>query len=136
MLCLNIIGGIVLFFACLFSYGQYYTGKSGFLPFMHFQKYGIQLEDIPNLTDKTILITGANSGLGFSSAKILALKNATVVMTARSLSKCNEARKELISHHPEISKNLICEEIDLGSLQSIKDFSERYKKNQTDQFIL
>jgi len=129
MLILNIIGGIVLFFACLFTYAQYNTGKSGVLPFMHFQPYGIKLEDIPNLTDKTILITGANSGLGLSSAKILALKNATIVMTARSLSKCNEARKELISLHPEISKNLICDELDLGSLQSIKDFSERYKKS-------
>jgi len=49
-------------------------------------------------------------------------------MTARSLSKCNEARKELLMHHPEISKNLICEEIDLGSLQSIKDFFRKIQK--------
>ncbi|NCC34238.1 MAG: SDR family NAD(P)-dependent oxidoreductase, partial [Chloroflexia bacterium] len=36
--------------------------------------------DIPDLTDKVVVITGANSGLGFESARTLASKGATIVM--------------------------------------------------------
>ena len=47
--------------------------------------------DIPDQTGKIVVVTGANSGLGFESAKALAGKGATVVMTARSLAKGEQA---------------------------------------------
>ena len=39
-----------------------------------------ETSNIPNLTGKTALITGANSGLGYYTAKALAEKNAHVVI--------------------------------------------------------
>ena len=41
-------------------------------------------EKIPDLTGKTFLVTGANSGIGFQAAKQLALKNANVTIASRN----------------------------------------------------
>ena len=43
--------------------------------------------DIPDLTHKTAVVTGANSGLGLESAKALAGAGAHVVMAARNQEK-------------------------------------------------
>ena len=45
-----------------------------------------ETSNIPNLMGKTALITGANSGLGYYTAKALAEKNAHVVIACRSVS--------------------------------------------------
>lgn len=50
--------------------------------------------------DKVIIITGANTGLGLEAARLLAIKNATVVMACRDMQKC-----EKVNHN--ISTNLI-----------------------------
>ena len=49
------------------------------------------LSDIPDLSGKTTFITGANSGLGYYTAKALAEKNAHVVLACRTLEKANSA---------------------------------------------
>ena len=41
-------------------------------------------QDIPDMTGKIVIITGANSGLGLESTKALAAKGATVVMACRN----------------------------------------------------
>ena len=45
---------------------------------------GWTAEDIPDGTGKTVIITGANAGLGYSAAKLLALKGYHVIMGCRS----------------------------------------------------
>ena len=37
-------------------------------------------ENIPELSGKTAIVTGSNSGIGFEAAKALAKKNAMVIM--------------------------------------------------------
>src|SRR5215471_7710629 len=41
-------------------------------------------QDIPDQTGRTVLVTGANSGLGLRSAQVLASKGARVLMACRS----------------------------------------------------
>ena len=41
-------------------------------------------QDVPDQTGRTVLITGANSGLGLRSAQVLAGKGARVLMACRS----------------------------------------------------
>lgn len=48
-----------------------------------------------DLTDKTVLITGANSGLGFEAARAMASKGASVVLIGRDKTKVDTARAEL-----------------------------------------
>jgi len=87
--------------------------------------YNWSQKDIPNLTDKVVVITGANSGLGFESAKTLAGKGATVVMTARNLSKGQKAFDEILEQHPTASLDLM--KLDVGDLTSVRTFVDAFK---------
>ena len=53
-------------------------------------------QDIPDLTGKIVVVTGANSGLGFESSKVLAEKGATGMMTARNMDKGEQARADIL----------------------------------------
>ncbi len=92
------------------------------------KKWGVQ--DIPEQKGKTIIITGATSGLGKEATRVLAKKNATVIMAVRNTQKAemvvSEIRKEYANVKIDIRK------LDLGSLDSISSFAkevlENYKK--------
>lgn len=45
---------------------------------------------------KVIIITGSNTGLGKEAARLLAIKNATVVMACRDMEKCEKVLKDII----------------------------------------
>jgi NAD(P)-dependent dehydrogenase (short-subunit alcohol dehydrogenase family) len=51
--------------------------------------------DIPDQTGRTVLVTGANSGLGLRSAEALAGKGATVLMACRNPARAEEARAKV-----------------------------------------
>ena len=42
------------------------------------------IKQINNLKGKTAIVTGANSGIGFETAKVLAHKNAKVIFACRN----------------------------------------------------
>lgn len=50
----------------------------------------------PDLTGKVIVVTGANAGIGKETAAAIATMGATVVMTARSRSKGEDALAEVL----------------------------------------
>jgi NAD(P)-dependent dehydrogenase (short-subunit alcohol dehydrogenase family) len=75
-------------------------------------------ESIPNLTGKTALITGANSGLGLESARALAGKGAHVILAARSEEKGKQARDEIAAEHPLASLEILA--LDLSNLSSLR----------------
>lgn len=81
--------------------------------------------DIPDLTGKVIVVTGANSGLGFESSRVMAEKGGTVVMTARNMQKGEKARAEILQAHPAASIDLI--QLDVGSLASVREFVAAFK---------
>jgi NAD(P)-dependent dehydrogenase (short-subunit alcohol dehydrogenase family) len=74
--------------------------------------------DIPNLTGKTAVVTGANSGLGLESAKALSGAGAHVVMAARNQEKAQAAFDEITATYPDASLEIV--ELDLGSQESTK----------------
>ncbi len=81
--------------------------------------------DIPDLTGKVIVVTGANSGLGFESAKTFAEKGATVVMTARNMSKGEKAKTDILQAHPRATVDLM--QLDVGNLASVREFVDTFK---------
>lgn len=76
------------------------------------------INDIPNLTGKTAVVTGANGGLGFETAKQLAGAGAHVVMAARNQEKARGAFQLVKEAHPDASIEIV--ELDLGSLASVE----------------
>ncbi len=83
--------------------------------------------DIPDLTGKTAVITGANGGLGYESALALARKGAHVVMAARDQEKARRAAERIQESCANASLEI--EPLDLGSLSSVADSAKRIVSN-------
>ncbi|MFT4740916.1 MAG: NAD(P)-dependent dehydrogenase (short-subunit alcohol dehydrogenase family) [Algoriphagus sp.] len=79
-------------------------------------------KDIPNQKDRTIIITGASSGLGKEAAKVLSSKNATVILAVRNVQKAETVAEEIRSDFPNAKLDI--RSLDLGSLDSVKAFSK------------
>jgi NAD(P)-dependent dehydrogenase (short-subunit alcohol dehydrogenase family) len=75
--------------------------------------------DIPDLSNKVSVVTGANGGLGLATATALAGAGAHVVMAARDQTKASDAREQIRSKHSDASLEIV--PLDLGSLQSVED---------------
>lgn len=80
------------------------------------------LADALDQTGKVIVITGANSGLGLESTRLLASKGATVVMGCRTPQKGDEAAALVRAKLPKASLEVM--ELDLSSLASITAFAQ------------
>ena len=68
-----------------------------------------------SLKGKTILVTGANSGVGFKTAEISAYLGGDVILACRSTERAKEARLKLISDNPEASISVM--QLDLARHQ-------------------
>ncbi|OKH61448.1 hypothetical protein EB72_16355, partial [Mycobacterium sp. SWH-M1] len=76
--------------------------------------------DIPDQSGRVAVITGANTGLGFETAKALADKGATVVIAVRNTDKGKQAAAR-------IGGTVEVQELDLTSLASIRDAADALK---------
>jgi len=91
-------------------------------------------KNLPDLTGKVIIITGANSGTGFAATKFMSAKGATIVMACRNPEKANQALQNIKNENPDARLDFI--QIDLASLASIKQFSKEFKKRYASLDIL
>jgi len=75
--------------------------------------------DIPDLTGRVAVVTGANGGLGYETARALAAHGAHVIMAARNTQKASEARARILTTTPSAALEIV--PLDLGNLQSVAD---------------
>ena len=80
---------------------------------------------IPDLTGKVMIITGANSGIGFEEAKEFARKGAQVVLACRSMDKAQTALARILEEIPDARAEIM--HLDLASLNSVRQFAEAFK---------
>ncbi len=80
--------------------------------------------DIPDLTGKTAVVTGANSGTGFETALELARNGASVVLACRSESRGETALRRIKDSVTSARVEVML--LDLGDLSSIADFAGRF----------
>jgi NAD(P)-dependent dehydrogenase (short-subunit alcohol dehydrogenase family) len=81
---------------------------------------------IPDLSGRTVVVTGANSGLGYEVTKGLAAKGAYVVMGCRNIEKGKSAVEQIRKEVPDAS--LAVMQLDLADLSTVRGFSSKYKK--------
>lgn len=111
-------------FLGLVYFMEKYTRYKGTFKILHlFEPYGFIEREIPNLTGKTFIVTGANSGLGFGTTKMLAQNGADVIMAVKSVQRGEDA-KRLIGN---TKGKLTIMELDTSSLASTRRFSDQVK---------
>jgi NAD(P)-dependent dehydrogenase (short-subunit alcohol dehydrogenase family) len=77
--------------------------------------------DLPSFTGRTVIVTGANSGLGAITARELAAKGANIVMAVRNTGK-GEAAAQRITGQVEVRP------LDLQDLSSVRQFADGIDK--------
>lgn len=79
-----------------------------------------------NLTGKRIVITGANSGIGFEAAKVLAGRGAEVILAVRNVQKGQLAINAIQKEHPHASVFVM--ELNLSDLGNVRKFVGAFNK--------
>ena len=74
--------------------------------------------DVPSQAGKTIFVTGANTGIGFEAAKVVAGKGARTLLGCRTRSKAEDAKARILEAHPKAEVELI--DLDLADFDSVR----------------
>ncbi|MEU0368981.1 oxidoreductase [Streptomyces sp. NPDC006283] len=92
-------------------------------------------EHVPRLADGTLaVVTGANTGLGLHTTRVLARQGATVVMACRNEEKAAAARRSLVGLGIEPTR-LRTAPLDLADQESIARFTEDLPDERVDLLI-
>ena len=94
---------------------------------------GWTTEDIPDQSGRVAVVTGANSGLGYVTARELARKGARVVLACRSEVRGNAAGDALVGEVP--GADVEFGRLDLGDLGSVREFAERFPHERLDVLV-
>jgi NAD(P)-dependent dehydrogenase (short-subunit alcohol dehydrogenase family) len=75
-------------------------------------------QDVPSQSGRVAVVTGANTGLGFETARALAVHGAAVVLAVRDVEKGKRAAARITGTAP--GADLTVQELDLTSLESVR----------------
>jgi NAD(P)-dependent dehydrogenase (short-subunit alcohol dehydrogenase family) len=81
--------------------------------------------DVPDQRGRTAVVTGANSGIGFETAKVLAARGARVLLACRDERKAAEAVAAIVAAAPAAEVEVV--PLDLGSLRSVREAAEKIR---------
>lgn len=90
--------------------------------------------NIPDQSGRTVIVTGANSGLGFVTSRELARHGAHVIMTARDAAKGRAALDKILATRIRGSAELRV--LDLADLDAVKGFAQRLLADGTPVDVL
>ncbi|MEO0557701.1 MAG: oxidoreductase [Bacteroidota bacterium] len=77
---------------------------------------------VPGQTGRVAVVTGANSGIGFETARGLALRGARVVLACRNLERGRTAQARILAEKPDALTQVL--HLDLADLDSVTAFAE------------
>ena len=91
-------------------------------------------DNIEHLDGKIIIVTGANSGLGYYTTLELAKKGATVVMACRNVLKAESAANSIKAEVKNAQLDI--RKLDLADLESVNSFAANFMKDYTKLDVL
>jgi NAD(P)-dependent dehydrogenase (short-subunit alcohol dehydrogenase family) len=92
------------------------------------------IENIPDLTGKIAIVTGANSGIGYETARALARKDATVILACRDKLKGETSIRQIAQEYPQARTELML--LDLSELASLRCFADEFIRRHHQLDIL
>lgn len=91
------------------------------------------VDNIPDLSDKVVIVTGANTGVGYETAKALLLHHAKVYVAARNPEKAEAAIKSL---KDTTGQEALFLKLDLADLKAIKAAADEFNRKEKELHIL
>jgi len=88
-----------------------------------------------DLKGKTAIVTGANTGIGFETARVLVKHGCNVVIGCRDMTRAEEAVKSITALHPG-SGQMEAYRLDLSSFESVREFANHFREHHEDLHIL
>lgn len=83
---------------------------------------GFTADDVSAQTGRTFLVTGANAGIGFETAKVLAARGAHVVLACRDADRAEAAMDRIRADTP--NAELSFQPLDLADLDQVRDAAQ------------
>ncbi|XP_066542776.1 dehydrogenase/reductase SDR family member 12 [Hoplias malabaricus] len=109
---------------------QEYT-KSGYeAAAKHFVASDLEM----NLSGRSFIITGANSGIGKSTAQEIAKRGGTVHLVCRNKSRAEEARKDIVEQSK--NENIHVHIVDMSSPRQVWDFARTFSQNHSVNVLI
>jgi NAD(P)-dependent dehydrogenase (short-subunit alcohol dehydrogenase family) len=98
-------------------------------------RFGVLIyESNESMTGKVVIVTGANSGIGYHTAKELARRGARVILACRNKARGTAARDQIVA---EIGGgNVFYQNLDLASLASVRSFCQHILATETRLDVL
>ena len=90
--------------------------------------------DIPDLMGKIVIVTGANSGIGYESVREFTRKGAEVIVASRDPIKAERSILNIKEEIPGAKLEFI--ELNLANLDSVRKFTEKFKSKYNSLDIL
>ncbi|XP_013863640.1 retinol dehydrogenase 13 [Austrofundulus limnaeus] len=86
------------------------------------------------ITGKTVVITGANTGIGKATAQELAKRGGRVIMGCRDMEKCEAAAKDI--RGKTLNPHVYAHHLDLASMRSVREFAEKINREENRVDVL
>ncbi|MFI1253664.1 oxidoreductase [Streptomyces netropsis] len=94
---------------------------------------GWTAHDIPDQSGRTAVVTGANSGIGYITARELARRGARVVLACRDATRGKAAEERVRAEAP--GADVVFAPLDLADLTSVRDFAAELTDDRLDLLI-
>uniref|UniRef100_A0A2M4AP46 Putative dehydrogenase with different specificities related to short-chain alcohol dehydrogenase n=1 Tax=Anopheles triannulatus TaxID=58253 RepID=A0A2M4AP46_9DIPT len=93
-----------------------------------------QFNSARRMDGKTVIITGANSGIGKETARDLARRGARIIMACRNMETAKQARDEIVQETN--NQNVVLLQLDLSSQASIREFAAEVLRTERKLDVL